>query len=227
MQYDGVDNLQIMEKSKIYNHYLLQLLENTLQTTDKIVLDFGAGTGFYAKQFQRNNPKREIIALEPAENLNDFYEQQNIKKISSLNEVPQVDLIYSFNVLEHIEDDQTVLKQLYGKLKDGGHLNLYVPAFPCLYSCMDKTVGHYRRYTKKELMQKVQTAGFRVKKCQYKDFAGFFASFLYKILGNSCGDLNPVALKIYDQYLMPISILADKLTYGKIVGKNLWLETVK
>lgn len=227
MNYSGEDNLEVMQTAKCYHNYLLNMIQKKLSEKDKKILDFGAGTGEYARILQQKNPSFEVVALEPADNLNKYYKNEDVKRILSLSEEADFDFIYSLNVLEHIEDDATVLKALYEALKDGGTLCLYVPAFPCLYSAMDKKVGHYRRYTCEELVRKVTTAGFKIQKCQYKDFVGWFVSFVYKFLDNSDGKINVHALWIYDKFVMPVSIFLDKLTMGRVCGKNLWLEAEK
>src|SRR6185436_20936115 len=51
-----------------------------------------------------------------------------------------VDYLYTLNVLEHIEDDVAALQQLHRKLKPGGRVLIYVPAFQVLYSSMDRKV---------------------------------------------------------------------------------------
>jgi 2-polyprenyl-3-methyl-5-hydroxy-6-metoxy-1,4-benzoquinol methylase len=56
------------------------------------------------------------------------------------------DGIYTSNVLEHIEDDVETLRKIHGMLKPGCNLVIYVPAFMCLYSELDSSIGHYRRY---------------------------------------------------------------------------------
>ena len=227
MDYAGKDNLDVMETAENYNAYLLRMLCGSLCGHERKILDFGAGTGLYAKQLQRLNPHVKIIALEPADNLDAMYRDKVVEKISSLRECEAIDLIYSFNVLEHIEDDVTILKEMYHVLSHKGKLCLFVPAFPCLYSAMDKKVGHYRRYTRKELISKVESAGFKVRVCVYKDFCGWFISFVYKYLDHASGDINPKMLWLYDRVIMPVSILFDKITGGKICGKNLWLEAEK
>lgn len=45
---------------------------------------------------------------------------------------------------------------------------------------------------------------------------------LYKLMDNS-GEINPLSLKIYDKYLFPISMMMDKITFGKLIGKNLMI----
>ena len=61
------------------------------------------------------------------------------------------DLIFTSNVLEHIEDDVTILHDLFLHTNDGGQLVVYVPAFQFLYSRLDEKAGHFRRYSKKDL----------------------------------------------------------------------------
>ena len=74
-----------------------------------------------------------------------------LKVFNDINKTKdQYDFIYSSNVLEHIYDDVKSLKQLESKLTKNGTLVLYLPAFQILYSDLDRSVGHFRRYSKKE-----------------------------------------------------------------------------
>ena len=104
---------------------------------------------------------------------------------------------------------------------------LYLPAFPCLYSSLDKLVGHYRRYTKKSLVQLFNSNVWEIKEVKYADFLGFFVTLLFKLIGNKKGTISPLALKIFDKYIFPISCLFDKITRGKICGKNIMIHIVK
>ena len=72
-----------------------------------------------------------------------------------------------FDVLEHIEDQQGFLQNLYKLLIPGGRVYLTVPAFNSLWSVADEYAGHYRRYTKKELSDVLVKAGFRVEYSTY------------------------------------------------------------
>ncbi|MCS7312864.1 MAG: class I SAM-dependent methyltransferase, partial [Acidobacteria bacterium] len=66
------------------------------------------------------------------------------------------------NVLEHIEDDMGALRAIHASLVPGGRLLLFVPAHPWLYGTVDRAIGHFRRYTKSDLLAKLKTAGFHV-----------------------------------------------------------------
>ena len=66
-------------------------------------------------------------------------------------------------VLEHIEQDEGVMKEMSRILKPGGQLFLTVPVRPELYGFDDRFVGHYRRYERKkliELLSQHQFSGF-------------------------------------------------------------------
>ena len=154
------------------------------------ILDFGAGKGEFADKVQDVFENCRVTALEPDQTL--LRCSEKVVRKFSLSEINDnsLDLIYSFNVLEHIENDTETLMLLYDKLIKGGKLVLYVPAFPCLYSEMDKKVGHWRRYTKKELIDKLQNVGFNVVACQYKDGIGWFASWFYKFYKNNYTGFN-------------------------------------
>jgi glycosyltransferase involved in cell wall biosynthesis len=73
-----------------------------------------------------------------------------------------IDTIICLNVLEHIGADEEVLKHFHRVLEPGGHAILLVPQHPWLYSSLDKTLGHVRRYTAAELRARLTGAGFEV-----------------------------------------------------------------
>jgi SAM-dependent methyltransferase len=76
------------------------------------------------------------------------------------------------NVLEHIEDDDEALRQLAEAIKPGGHLILWVPAFPALYSEFDRKIGHYRRYRRRALRSQLEKAGYQPVEVRYVNLVG-------------------------------------------------------
>jgi SAM-dependent methyltransferase len=89
-----------------------------------------------------------------------------------------IDTVVCINVLEHIENDERALKNMFHILSPGGYVLLFVPALNFLYGSMDRQVGHYRRYSRKELMEKVEKAGFTVEKCFYSNMLGSVGWFI-------------------------------------------------
>ena len=82
------------------------------------------------------------------------------------------DTIGVFDVLEHIEDDKDVIKQLSKHLKLGGYMLITVPQHQWLFSDADQAAGHFRRYSRKKLRELLVDAGFKV------IFSTSFVSFL-------------------------------------------------
>ena len=73
-------------------------------------------------------------------------------------------LLSLFDVLEHIDDDLGTLRHLVDVLEPGGILVLTVPAHPFLFDEMDTIAHHRRRYTRRELGDKLRAAGFSVRR---------------------------------------------------------------
>lgn len=76
--------------------------------------------------------------------------------------VEEFDAIGAFDVLEHIEDDLSVLSQIHTALKTQGYLILTVPQHRWLWSATDEYACHVRRYSADELHQKIVAAGFEI-----------------------------------------------------------------
>lgn len=70
------------------------------------------------------------------------------------------DAIGMFDCLEHFPDDQGPLKRVCELLEPGGKIFLTVPAHMSLWTVMDEIFGHYRRYSKRELAESLESAGF-------------------------------------------------------------------
>jgi glycosyltransferase involved in cell wall biosynthesis len=112
------------------------------------------------------------------------------------------DSVICFNVLEHIEQDEKSVKEIFNLLEPGGRLLLLVPSHPWLYGTLDQHLGHHRRYGKKELKNKLEAAGFKVIFLQYFNRIGMLGWFLNsKILRRK--RLPSFQLRVYD-LLVPL-----------------------
>jgi SAM-dependent methyltransferase len=72
------------------------------------------------------------------------------------------DVIGVFDVLEHLDDDIGALSSLHAALNPGGGLILTVPQHRTLWSVADEIGHHRRRYSRKDLVDKVCSTGFEV-----------------------------------------------------------------
>jgi len=219
--YSGTENLEVMADAINYNNFLVSLICKEVKPGE-LVVDFGAGIGTFSKQVAIAG--HTVHCVEPDHRLLDRILALGLPASENIAnfEDESIDLLYTLNVLEHIKNDVKVLEACYQKIKPGGCILIYVPAFNVLYSSMDISVGHIRRYTRTTLSEKAQLAGFTVVRNEYVDSAGFFASLLFKMFGNDSGTINRSALILYDRYVFPLSRLADFIC-NKVFGKNVYL----
>lgn len=73
-----------------------------------------------------------------------------------------VESVVCLNVLEHVEDERTGLRNIYGTLRPGGRAIILVPHDQRIFGTLDVALGHYRRYSHAELKARMEEAGFRV-----------------------------------------------------------------
>ncbi len=227
LHYIGIEELIEIELGlKNYNLDLVKKMSKKLKITSKTkILDFGAGSGSLA-EIWRDNFKVLPICIEIDPNLTKILNAKGFKTYKDIRKVNETfDYIYTSNVLEHIKDDIAVLKKLKELIRPAGLLAIYVPALPFLYSDLDRKVGHFRRYRKRDLINKVEGCGFLVLECYYNDSIGILASLALKIFGykNKIGLGSVKSLKFYDAIIYPISIFLDRTIFKKIIGKNILL----
>jgi len=224
-KYTGTDNLEVMAAAENYNRFLSEIIQRHAIAGDRIV-DFGAGIGTFAKRMSAKGYQVECV--EPDAEQVTMIRGAALVAHTTLDAIENdsVDYLYSLNVLEHIEDDREVLEKIYRKLKPGGVLLIYVPAFQILFSSMDRKVGHFRRYTRSGLSSVARAVNLQIVEVAYADSIGFFVTLLYKLIGDDSGAVNSRALVIYDRLVFPLSRAADKL-FGNFFGKNVLLVAQK
>ncbi len=221
--YGGLDELINVELAMPgYNESIVNKFARALEGRTK-VLDFGAGIGTLSDIFYQKTG-RLPLCVEIDQKGRSHLKKRGFPVFENLSDVgAKVDGIFSSNVLEHIEDDRAILKELHDKLLPNGRLVLYLPAFQMLFSGLDESVGHYRRYGRRDLKEKLEQAGFQVKSIHYAESAGFFASLLVKCLGYDPdkGLGTPSSLKIYDRFVFPLNRELDALGLRYLFGKNI------
>ena len=228
--YTGKEELDNSSKFlKNYNSEVVKIFFNHFKSKGNKILDFGAGIGTLSTLYEKMSGVKPICIEIDLENRKYLKSKGFIVFKSILNSKNNFDAVFSSNVLEHIEDDQETLNDIYKKLNKDGLLFLFLPAFEILYSDMDKKVGHFRRYSIYDIKKKLKKAKFQVVYCCYLDSLGFFASFVMKIIGydEKKGIGSPKSLKFYDRYIIPISFFLDKIGLKFLFGKNLILLAKK
>lgn len=134
----------------------------------KTFLEIGCGTGFVISAISKRFPDARLSGSEYLEE-GLVYARQRVSGAEftqmDARHIPyesKLDAIGAFDMLEHIEEDEAVLQQICKALKPGGIVFITVPQHRWLWSAVDESVCHARRYGANELRQKVCRAGFEV-----------------------------------------------------------------
>lgn len=109
---------------------------------------------------QRTNPDLDIHLLDA----------KQMDKKSNLESVG------AFDILEHITEDKLVIAKVYQALRPGGLFFVSVPQHQFMWSELDVRIKHKRRYSRKELVQKLSDAGFEV------DYTTSLVTLLFPIM---------------------------------------------
>jgi len=229
-EYAGRD-LEAMDFAQRYHRWILDEFRPFL---GKTIAEVGAGSGGFS-ELLLNEPIERLVAIEPSARMLGILErrlgsdERLVTERAILAEVAEaytgkVDTLVYVNVLEHIQDDRAELSLAHGTLRPGGHVCIFVPALPWLYSEFDRSIGHHRRYWKEELIGKVGAAGFEVRKARYFDFAGVLPWFVvYRLLGRTLASGH---VQHYDRYVVPVMRRLEGAITPPI-GKNVLLVARK
>lgn len=129
------------------------------------LFDIGGGNGFVAVAIQSTGVP--VVLVEPGADGVRWAMARGLGNVAhaTLTEarfrpgsLPAIGL---FDVMEHIDDEQAFLREIYRCLAPGGRIYLSVPAGRWLWSDDDVQAGHFRRYTCDSLRRALERADFR------------------------------------------------------------------
>jgi glycosyltransferase involved in cell wall biosynthesis len=209
--HDGYYNLVALRNARAINRWVYG---NVRSYVGQSVLEAGCGIGNLTEQLL----DREQLVAADSEPLyvemiqRRFGHLENFRTIqidwtseadySGLADA-SLDTVLCLNLLEHLETEERVLKQCLRILRPGGHVIILAPQHPWLYSPMDESLGHKRRYTMTELRAKVSGAGFSVvEEKGFNKLGGLAWLVSSKLFGAK--RLTPRKIKAY-KWLLPIA----------------------
>lgn len=163
---------QLEEKSfwfKARNKILIHLFNKYLGRGNKKVLEIGCGNGYVLRGLQTlgYHLVGSEIYLDGLNNVKKRIRGVELIQMDALN-MPfenEFDAIGAFDVIEHIDDDVRVMQQVHQSLKNEGYFFITVPQYRFMWSYMDDYAKHKRRYSQKELKNKLKQSGFEVIFC--------------------------------------------------------------
>ena len=227
--YVGHSNLEIVSGNHRFNNWLYRQVNQSLRQGKENILEVGSGLGTLSEKIiQEMSPWANIIltdiSVRYVDSLKERYslnKNVNVHKMDLNDEEDcrrirneEFDTIIAVNVLEHVKDDYLAFRELYRMLKEGGSLVVLVPSHKFLFNIIDMNVGHYRRYSKEELLEKTQLTGFKPEHIFYFNMLGivgwYFNGSIFKK-----ASISHTASKLFDR-LVPVMDYLERITRKKV-----------
>ncbi|MET0754061.1 MAG: class I SAM-dependent methyltransferase [Pyrinomonadaceae bacterium] len=164
----------------ILEEFLRQIVRNPKsEIQNPKILDVGCGTGANLEMLASFGKAEGVDVSDDAL---EFCKQKGLKAHKGLAEqLPfedeSFDLVTALDVVEHLDDDVSGLKEMNRVLKPGGRTLIFVPAFMWLWGVQDDISNHRIRYTKKQIVERLEKAGFEIERATYANWT-FFAPIL-------------------------------------------------
>ncbi len=180
----GYRTLRRMGALRRYNRWMWEKVQAYV---GEHILEIGSGTGNMTRYLCS---RRRVVAsdvepkyLQLLRNTFAGVPQVRVTELDAGQPLPDevgrdFDTVLCFNVLEHVEDDVAALRRIRGALSEGGRLILIVPALRLLYGEIDRAIGHYRRYERPEILDKLRRTGFVVEHVASFNMVGVFGWYL-------------------------------------------------
>lgn len=166
-------------------HFVERALEGIIGCSAiKRALDVGCGIGKIAKFISDFGKDIEVTGIDMSEEAVELAKRNCpgiaffVSDIESFNVEKSYDLITAIDVIEHIGNDRMALQRMSQLLQDNGIMVMSLPHSMRYWTRSDKVGGHYRRYRKKEIVEKLKEAGFAIVKMKSYGFP-FPVLYLY------------------------------------------------
>jgi len=126
------------------------------------ILDVGAGSGFFSRVLLRDTSAQSAVCVDTGY-ADDRSERYCDKRLDFSRTIPaaEADLVLLIDVLEHVDDDVGLLRDVVSRTAPQARFIVSVPAFSWLWSRHDEFLGHRRRYTRTHLRRVLAAAGLR------------------------------------------------------------------
>ncbi len=180
------------------------------------VLEIGCSSGFLLRELIARLPEHRVFGAD--------YTYETLALLGrTLPDVPLlqfdltrcplpgdfVDVVVLLNVLEHIDDHEAALAELFRVVRPGGSVIIEVPAGPSLFDVYDRVLMHRRRYAMAGLVKLMEQQGFIVDRRTHLGFFLYPLFYLTKLYNQL---RYPAAGEIDEQRLVAGMIKATRKT---------------
>jgi SAM-dependent methyltransferase len=209
----GLNALERMAEAPRFNEWMYEVISPYLQGK---ILEIGSGIGNLSTYFIENkkciwlsdydkhyiNLLRERFGTLLSTDVLQIDLSDPLFKEENQNLENSFDAVFLLNVLEHIDNDYRAVEYCKFLLRPGGDLLILVPAYPFLFSKMDKLLGHFRRYTVASLNNVIRENDLEIEKTFHFNTLGI-AGWLWNKLFNTGEISQKKWLSITHLFLLP------------------------
>lgn len=153
-----------------YYQHKWRVIANTLRRANAkptVVTDVGSGSGYFAEKFSSQWPGARTTAVDSWYDDTKIGIHGDVLYVRDLGDAPAADFYSLMDVLEHVEDDSSLMRDCVLASLPGAYFLVTVPAFSSLWSPHDVFLGHFRRYELEEMERLVTEAGLTVLESRY------------------------------------------------------------
>lgn len=187
--------------------------------TDIRILDVGCGTGANLEMLSQFGQAEGVdVSVDALA----FCAQKGLKAQKGFAEslpfaAESFDLTTALDVVEHLDDDIAGLKEMFRVTKRGGYALIFVPAFMWLWGVQDDISHHRIRYTKRQIVERLEMAGYQIERATYANLT-FFAPIL---AGRTLMKITGIKPESENN----VNVTALNGVFGKIFSsERLWLK---
>ncbi len=171
--------------------YIIKSIINRIDIPEGRYLDIGCGTGMFLNEYGKD---RIAYGLDLSEQALSYCTKKGDAFLVRAfgNKLPFKGVVFSFvsllDMVEHVDNDLELLKEVYRVCKSGAVVVITVPAFDFLWGSHDVTHHHKRRYTRNQLRALALSAGFLSERLTYTNFFIFLPVLLRRITSRKSSD---------------------------------------
>jgi SAM-dependent methyltransferase len=183
------------------------------------ILDIGCGTGANLEMLSQFG---QAEGVDVSDDALEFCRHKGLKAQKGLAETlpyadATFDLTTALDVVEHLDDDLAGLREMHRVTKKGGYSLIFVPAYMFLWGVQDDVSNHRIRYTKKQIVERLKTAGYAIERATYANWTFFTPILVGRTLMRITG--------IKPESENNVNVSAMNGVFGKLLGaERFWLR---